>query len=141
MIREIKFRGLNVNGGWYFGSLFLNEKGQAFIDRYNWEREEVKPETVGEYTGLHDKTGKEIYEGDIVKNYWWNVDHQFIGDNWVIKFGEYDDSEIDYGSRGTGFYCENEDGEQEGFLNLPNDKGIEVIGNIYENPELLDAEL
>ena len=95
-----------------------------------------------EYTGLKDKNGVEIYEGDIVKNYWWDVNKKFIGHNWVVKFGEYDDSEIEYGSEGIGFYCENEAGEQESPINLPYDRGygIEVSGNIYENKELLEGD-
>lgn len=90
-----------------------------------------------QYTGLKDKNGVEIYEGDIVKNWWWDCNKKFIGHDWVIKFGEYDDSEIDWGSAGLGFYCENKLGEQESPVNLAQDKGIEVIGNIYEGKSLL----
>jgi len=92
-----------------------------------------------QFTGLCDKNGKEIYEGDIVRNHWTNVAGIFIGDLWIVKFGDYDDSEIEYGSPAIGFYGENQGGEQQGIGNIPCDNGIsiEVIGNIYENPELL----
>lgn len=59
-----------------------------------------------------------------------------------MKFGEYDNSDIEYGSGGNiGFYaCDIRTKEMEGLNNLPcnNNDGIEVIGNIYENPELLE---
>ena len=80
--------------------------------------------TIGQYTGLHDKNGKEIYEGDII---------QILG-------GEYE----------QGFYEWNEkvqikDLIYDGFnlmmtISQIGNKAIEVIGNIYENPELLKED-
>jgi uncharacterized phage protein (TIGR01671 family) len=135
-MREIKFRGristgLENAGQWVYWGI----SGTDLIDS-------IDPETIGQFTDLHDKNGKEIYEGDIVRNHWTDCNGKFIGNKWEVKFGEYDDSEIEWGSPGIGFYCENKHGEQQSIINLPVDRNhitVEVIGNIYDNPELLEA--
>lgn len=114
---------------------------------------EVIPETVGEYTNLTDKNGKKIFEGDIVQySTYDDFDCQSI-----VKFGEYkqDGSDGEYkASDCLGFYVEVDnftcpdwcDNEPERFHDYLKQQSLaeiasqcEIIGNIYDNPELLEV--
>ena len=127
-MREIKFRGFNgnpsVKGKFIYGDLirFGDDLEYTAITPHQemaYDEYPVKAETVGQYTGLKDKNGKEIYEGDITNN-------------GIIRFGRIEEI------NGIGFYLEshfsrNVFGELFRFTTP-----FEVIGNIYENPELLE---
>jgi uncharacterized phage protein (TIGR01671 family) len=126
MTREIKFRAWSPNDKvMMLNDFHLNSSGQILA----WESETngyTKPSDVCillQYTGLKDKNGKEIYEGDILRSKMGN--RELIG---VMRFDE---------SRATfGF-----DSEIETDKELPEHLILhskpEIIGNIYENPELL----
>ena len=127
-MREILFRGKSVNTGeWIIGDYehFYLSDGElvVYISEWGKRNDKVLPNTVGQYTGLTDKNGKKIFEGDIVRLYhsdgfeeigaigWSNIDVRY-------KFASSDG--FAYGIDVTDVF--------------------EVIGNIHDNPELLKGE-
>lgn len=126
-MREIKFRGKRVdNGEWVYGFLFkIWERTFILWGTTNGipNMIEVIPETVEQYTGLKDKNGKEIYEGDVLHMSFLNI----IAKGY-IKFvdGCFD------------FVFKRDGREMREYLKcLTCNHCIEVIGNIHDNPELL----
>jgi len=141
-LREIRFRGKRVdNGGWVYGDLIqpqsLQYKGTKWIsntDNANYgEKYPVIPETVGQFTGLHDKNNVPIYEGDVTTR---------INDNPIcLSSGEkkYPSWIIDFQYGGWHF----ESNPASPSISYPsfysNAKYMEVIGNIHDNPEIKKA--
>ena len=129
-MREIKFRAWDKKEKkmYFFGNWSLDSEYTNFalgFEHINWEqgvvtKEDTKNCILMQYTGLKDKNGKEIYEGDILRNaygkyivYWLQYDCQFVmAEN--IKIVE--DAGFNY------------------ILSKGNIKEFEIIGNIYENP-------
>ena len=100
----------------------IDEDGYADFDRLN--AFEVIPESVGQYTGLTDKNGKKIFEGDIVKSCEYD-------DVYFVKYFDNDNY--------SAFDCVPDVPlcECNGLSYLVNEEGCKVIGNIHDNPELL----
>ena len=144
-MREIKFRGREVIGnqrklgGWFFGDLVhycggyertVDDEITPVVTEICIECADclinVDPSTVGQFPGLKDSAGKEIYEGDILRYLppWRWVDTKRIG---VVVFQDY------------GFRVKNEYVTDSLFNIAVNSDGarFEVIGNIHDNPELL----
>ena len=136
-MREILFRGKQVDTGkWEYGSFVMDAREQmsgicggvdGFIRRYNCDTHhmdtcEVDRETVGQYTGLVDKNGRRIFEGDIVKS----IETKETG---VVQFFP----------EHSAFMVWCKSSNEVGFL-YECTSIAEVIGNIQDNPELLEED-
>lgn len=128
-MREILFRGKRrVNGEWVYGSFFspnaIMKRGKEFDDDKTYT---ILPETIGQYTGLIDKNGKKIFEGDIIS----------------IPFEEdvvyYENAEVYFDTEHCGWYVRYFDDESFSLWEY-DDCDITVIGNIHDNPELLKED-
>ena len=133
-MREIKFRGRNGEK-WLFGNLDIDYKTkQAAISDDRWWRHPVRFETVGQFTGLLDTTQKEIYEGDIVV-----VKEDGKESRHIVRYMDDEDYPAFDLVPESMSWC----GEFNGlsYCMIHMDAAIYVIGNIYDNPELLEAHV
>lgn len=143
-MREIKFRGKRLdNGEWVYGSFLSIEDTYFIIEQVDFDfdyrtehnafwfdctEKEVDPATVGQYTGLKDKNGKEIYEGDVIRS--------------PLSEDKTRPHRIFYHTGNAAFMGALVDRKELCYLRLDQDWiykfGKEVIGNIHDhNPEFL----
>lgn len=134
MIREIKFRGKDIETGeWLYGYLVqpIGQDPSIYVQDVKTEGVasffvDVEESTVGQFTGLLDKNGNEIYEGDIVVRHFTDGDETYVctyieeyacfAFDRDVKFGEY-------------YYFQKIDSPK-----------LQIIGNIHDNPEILKNE-
>lgn len=146
MSREILFRGKRTdNCEWVYGNYCYAE----LIDKSGYEdliieqpadgeTRRVIPETVGQYTGLTDKNGKKIFEGDILKCCDGKIETEFMA---VVEFGNPN------GTYSWGWQLKPISGDTDVNPDIllwiemeETGAHAEIIGNIHDNPELLERE-
>lgn len=133
-MREILFRGKTYDGEWENGSLLIQwgemtndgeREREYLILGMKGENQFVVPETVGQYTGLQDKNGEKIFEGDI-------IEHHAQG-NIIVNRGV-----VNWDSKNARWAHQLNTMNPDFTFYNPN--AFEVIGNICDNPELLEVD-
>lgn len=139
-MKEIKFRGRSIDGWLYGETIWFNEfptlnDRQIYMPNPNDENcDELNIETwsivfdVCQFTGLKDMNGNEIYEGDILKGTTKGNSDEIL----AITYVKWDRGQFDLFTEMTS------DSWEDALFNYMQFFDVEVMGNIYENPELLD---
>jgi uncharacterized phage protein (TIGR01671 family) len=119
-MRTIKFRAQDIaSNKWLYGDVRHHKDDICIFEQGGTNGEQVKRETVGQFTTLRDKNGKEIYEGDILK----------AGENKTLI-------EVRF-IRGVFAFLWNGDLDDEFSCSAPTHEWARVVGNIHDNPELI----
>lgn len=144
-MRDILFRGKRLdNGEWVKGDLVHSayKIGDTCVGTYgsSFGMHQVDPSTVGQYTGLIGKNGKPIFEGDIIRTHYANTRKNDFIEQVVFHNGHFC-SLYKIPGPGNGKIWAN---LPDGVPHLPQDKTpymewCEVVGNIHDNPELLEG--
>ncbi len=142
-MREIKFRGKRIdNNEWIYGYLIYDyDMADDYVPFIIWKdekylggsgEEQIIEHTIGQYTGLKDKNGKEIYEGDIIQHLY---EYSDITDRYLVDWDEEELRYVFQNLSNRNNFCALEDMYDDYYGNY----AIEVIGNIYDNLELLEG--
>lgn len=126
-MRTIKFRGKTEKGEWVYSNS-IDFKGSSELQPYLRDKEtyiKINPETVSQYTGLTDKEGTEIYEGDILM---W--EDEFKINTRTVRVKYYEDS------ASFKLFGKNDVKSKTPMVKLVCNEYYKVIGNIFDNPEL-----
>jgi len=142
-MREIKFRGKRIdNGEWVHGHLVEDcyivgsvvEWTEDYFNTEFWYK--VDPKTVGQYTGLQDRNGKDIYEGDMIFHYDQNCIIEYDSSAFVLKGLHKDKYKRAYAHLAH-YLIDVTIPEVDGSKYDGVTTKLEVIGNRFDNPELL----
>lgn len=125
------FRGKRIdNSEWIVGNLIQTDDGvyiiQNYVPQHSIKNCEVDPSTVCQCTGLKDKNGKLIFENDIMEAH---IDEDFPED--VSRF------KVEW--NGKGWVENHPDGVDREYLDDFDTEHFKVVGNIFDNPELLEG--
>lgn len=147
-MREILFRGKRMdNGEWVEGYYvpigkyhYILTGRLELVPYLGFEHFLVNPDTVGRFTGLTDRNGVKIFEGDIIR---WhdNTELSVGGQIAEVCFGKYRDADSAFDDvYAIGFYLRTSGGECVTICWLDEyQNDFDIIGNIYDNPELLEV--
>lgn len=146
-MRQIKFRAKGlIDDNWHYGSYVYTDdnknnpfasgsfKENHHIIQYHpgdwnlggWEPIDINPNTLGQFTSLKDKNGKEIYEGDVIAFNWRSSDGVDITDLLEVRF-----------VRGVFAFLWDGDIDHEANIVSPTHEWATVVGNIHDNPDLI----
>ena len=140
-MREILFRAKSINKytGWVYGTPVFDENKQEYELRpETYTAFHIKQETLGQYTSVKDKNDKEVFDGDIIfleeehlygKVCWENLRWYVYWYGWIDKEGF-----------GTVYDIVNENPLSDELLTSEDKIWLPVVGNIYDNPEMLKGE-
>lgn len=128
-MRNLEFRGIDIATGlWVYGGIDIQRDTPIIIN--HGVKYFVDAKTVGQFTGLHDKNGTKIFEGDYLKSYHYTDSEGF--DHFITHT-------VEWSERLSGWYMVGEDDQGDGdgslqaWVYIKSSSSIEIIGNIHED--------
>lgn len=141
-MREILFRGKRLRDGKWLEGYYVKilnpfaEDGKPerhFIFDGTPFNQEINPKTLGQYTGLNDKNGKKVFEGDVL-----SIEFHSNGSLFEPSHTWHENAEVIWAQNHFGWYAKFAN-EELSLWEYDDSKTIEVIGNIHDNPEMLNV--